>query len=154
MVANNETGVIQPIEKVLELCRRYDAWLHCDGVQALGKIPISFSSLGVDMMSLSAHKLGGPQGIGALVIRDGVSLSPISVGGGQERGQRAGTENIIGIGGFGAVCETIGSSLEVSESLLKMRDNIEKRFVEIAPDIAIYGKESPRLANTLSLIHI
>tara|TARA_B100000029_G_scaffold516740_1_gene633512 strand:+ start:9954 stop:11087 length:1134 start_codon:yes stop_codon:yes gene_type:complete len=148
MVANNETGVIQPIEKVLELCRRYDAWLHCDGVQALGKIPISFSSLGVDMMSLSAHKLGGPQGIGALVIRDGVSLSPISVGGGQERGQRAGTENIIGIGGFGAVCETIGSSLEVSESLLKMRDNIEKRFVEIAPDIAIYGKESPRLANT------
>ena len=125
MMANNETGVIQPIEKIVELCRRYDAWVHCDGVQALGKIPVSFSSLGVDMMSLSAHKLGGPQGVGALIIRDGVSLSPISVGGGQERGQRAGTENIIGIGGFGAVCETINCSLKLSESLLAMRDNIE-----------------------------
>ena len=148
MMANNETGVIQPIEKIVELCRRYDAWVHCDGVQALGKIPVSFSSLGVDMMSLSAHKLGGPQGVGALIIRDGGSLSPISVGGGQERGQRAGTENIIGIGGFGAVCETINCSLKLSESLLAMRDNIEKKLIKIAPDIAIYGKESPRLTNT------
>ncbi|MDH3738481.1 MAG: aminotransferase class V-fold PLP-dependent enzyme, partial [Alphaproteobacteria bacterium] len=114
MVANNETGVVQPIDKVVALARRYDALIHCDAVQALGKIPLSFATLDVDMMTLSAHKLGGPQGVGALIVRDGLNLAPLLRGGGQERSRRAGTENVAGICGFGAAAALVPPALDAA----------------------------------------
>lgn len=105
MLANNETGVIQPIAEVSALCKRHDALLHCDAVQALGKIPVDFGALGVDMMTLSAHKCGGPVGAAALVVRRELPFTPLMTGGGQESGRRAGTENVAAIAGFAAAVE-------------------------------------------------
>ncbi len=101
MYANNETGVIQPIAEIATCVHDKGGLLHCDAIQAAGKIPLNFSELGVDMMSVSAHKFGGPQGIGALVVRDGLAVPPLLKGGGQELGRRAGTENVAGIVGMG-----------------------------------------------------
>jgi len=125
MLANNETGVVQPIDRVVALARRFGALVHCDAVQALGKIPLSFAALDVDMMTLSAHKLGGPQGIGALIVRDGVDMAPLLRGGGQERRRRAGTENVAGIAGFGAAAAMVAHAVETAPSLEALRDGIE-----------------------------
>ena len=103
MLANNETGVIQPLREIVALAQAHGALVHTDAVQALGKIPVNFGLLGVDLMTLSAHKLGGPVGAGALVVRDGLALEPLIHGGGQELRRRAGTENLVAIAGFGAV---------------------------------------------------
>ena len=103
MLANNETGVIQPVAEVGRLAQAHGALLHVDAVQGLGRIPVNFGILGADLMTLSAHKLGGPVGIGALVIRDGLPITPLIHGGGQELRRRAGTENIAGAAGFAAV---------------------------------------------------
>ena len=105
MWANNETGVIQPIEAVTNLASDFDALVHVDAVQALGKLPINFLNSGIDMLSISAHKIGGPTGVGALIIRDDLNLKPIIVGGGQERGRRSGTENLPGLVGIGPAAE-------------------------------------------------
>jgi cysteine desulfurase len=148
MLANNETGVVQPIRRVAELAKQYGALVHCDAVQALGKIPVSFAELDVDMMSLSAHKLGGPQGVGALIIRDGLSLTPLQRGGGQERGRRAGTENIAGIAGFGAAAALAAEAVAAAPELAAMRDDIEARLRTAVPDAIIYGADAPRLPNT------
>lgn len=148
MLANNETGVVQPIDRVAELAKQYGALVHCDAVQALGKIPVSFAELDVDMMSLSAHKLGGPQGVGTLIIRDGLNLAPIQRGGGQERSRRAGTENIAGIAGFGAAAALAASAVAAAPELADMRDHIEARVRAAVPDAIIYGADAPRLANT------
>ena len=144
MLANNETGVVQPIDQVVAVAKRFEALVHCDAVQALGKIPLSFATLDVDMMSLSAHKLGGPHGVGALILREGITPAPLLRGGGQERSRRAGTENIAGVSGFGAASATV----EVERLLEGLRDDLESRVRSAVPDAIIYGAASPRLPNT------
>ncbi len=149
MVANNETGVIQPIAKVVEVARAHHATVHCDGVQAPGKIAVEFDQLGVDSMSLSAHKFGGPQGIGALVVRDGAEPpEAMFVGGGQERGQRAGTENVPGIVGFGAAAESALADTETPRRVEELRNRLEGRIRSIAGDAVIVGSGAARLPNT------
>ncbi|NJO22803.1 MAG: aminotransferase class V-fold PLP-dependent enzyme [Sphingomonadales bacterium] len=101
-MANNETGILQPVAEAVSFAREHGHSVHTDATQAAGRVPIDFSGLGVDLLSLSSHKLGGPKGVGALVIRDGVTLPPLIAGGGQERRRRAGTENVAAIVGFGA----------------------------------------------------
>lgn len=148
MFANNETGVIQPIAEVVRVAHEYGAWVHCDAIQAAGKVPVSMRRLGVDMVSLSAHKLGGPPGIGALVVADGVAPSPIIHGGGQERGRRAGTENLPAIAGFGVAAEIARAGLAEAEGLTILRDELETRLQSVCPEIAIFGSRAPRLPNT------
>jgi len=148
MLANNETGVIQPIAEVAEIAHRHGALMHCDAVQAAGKIPVAMPELAADLMSLSAHKLGGPTGVGALVIGDGVDLRALLKGGGQERGYRAGTESISGITGFGAAAVAARDAVGEGARLGALRDGMERRLAEIAPEVAIFGSKAPRLPNT------
>ncbi|HLJ62490.1 MAG TPA: aminotransferase class V-fold PLP-dependent enzyme, partial [Stellaceae bacterium] len=145
MLANNETGVIEPVAEAARLAHARGALFHCDAVQAAGKMPIAFRRLGADLLSLSAHKLGGPMGVGALVVGEGV---PLAAGGGQERGRRAGTENLIGIMGFGAAAALgVGSSEEIA----RLRDEAERRLTGLAPGARIYGAGVPRLPNTIAI---
>lgn len=144
MLANNETGVLQPITEVVRLARTVRALVHCDAVQGAGKAPVDLHGLGVDYLSLSAHKLGGPTGVGALVVRRGAPLSPDRLGGGQESNRRAGTENVSGIAGFGAAVRAAGEGLDVSG----LRDRLELSLVQIAPAAEIYGVKAPRIGNT------
>ena len=121
MLANNETGVIQPVAQVAEIARRHGARVHCDAVQAVGKIAVDVAALGADSYALSAHKVGGPQGVGALVLRDPDSAGRLIHGGGQERGRRAGTENVAGIAGFGRAAEIVAARLEDFTGLVALR---------------------------------
>ncbi len=148
MLANNETGVIQPIAEVVEMARASGALVHCDAVQAAGKIPVDMAALGVDLMSLSAHKLGGPQGVGALVVAEGIELAAQLRGGGQERRARPGTENLPGIAGFGAAAAAAGAGLESMAALAGLRDGMERRLRALAPELEVYGAAAPRLPNT------
>ncbi len=148
MLANNETGVIQPIAEVVEMARASGALVHCDAVQAAGKIPVDMAALGVDLMSLSAHKLGGPQGVGALVVAEGIELTAQLRGGGQERRARPGTENLPGIAGFGAAAAAAGAGLESMAALAGLRDGMERRLRALAPELEVYGAAAPRLPNT------
>ncbi len=148
MLANNETGVIQPVARVAEVAHGRGALVHCDAVQAAGKIPVDMAALGVDLLSLSAHKLGGPQGVGALAVAEGLDLAPLLRGGGQERRYRAGTENIPGIAGFGAAAELARRGLERMAGLARPRDHLERRLRARAPEITIYGAGAARLPNT------
>lgn len=151
MLANNETGVIQPAADVIALARRAGALVHIDGVQALGRLAIDFNALGCDMMSLSAHKIGGPKGIGALIRRDGLVLAPLVAGGGQERGLRAGTENLPGIAGFGAAARAAREELAGGREMARLaglRDRIEAAVRKAGQDAVIVGAGAPRLANT------
>ena len=136
MLANNETGVIQPLADVARVAQGH--LVHTDAVQALGKVPVNFGLLGVDMMTLSAHKLGGPVGAGALIVRDGLALEPLIHGGGQELRRRAGTENIPAIAGFGAVAQM---KLQNCKAL---RDRLEAAL----EGAVIFGRDVERLPNT------
>jgi cysteine desulfurase len=138
MLANNETGVVQPIREIAALAQAHGALVHTDAVQALGKIPVNFGLLGVDMMTLAAHKVGGPTGIGALAVRDGLALEPLIHGGGQELRRRAGTENLVGIAGFAAVAQE--RLLEVKA----LRDDLESKL----EGAVIFGQAAERLPNT------
>jgi cysteine desulfurase len=151
MWANNETGVIQPIAEVIRLAKRHGALVHSDAVQAAGKIALNFADSQLDMMSISAHKFGGPPGIGALLVRSGLALWPMITGGGQERGRRSGTENLPGIVGFGAAAEaaSVGDEMELAG---RLRDLFETRVLSVAPGARILGRAGPRLANTSCII--
>jgi len=138
MFANNETGVIQPIAEVVRLARAAGALVHCDAVQAAGKVPVDLHGLGVDYLSLSAHKLGGPTGIGALIVRSGAPLATDRIGGGQESWRRAGTENVAGIAGFGAAAEAARDGLDPA-----LRDRVEASLPG-----KVHGAGAPRLPNT------
>jgi cysteine desulfurase len=151
MLANNETGVINPIPQVVEIARRHGARVHCDAVQAPGKVPVDVAELGVDLMTLSAHKLGGPQGAGALLVLDGRPAGPLLTGGGQERKQRAGTENVPAIAGFGAAAERAAAELNALQALAAWRDRLEGEARRLCPQVGVYGVEAPRLPNTSCL---
>lgn len=150
MAANNETGIKQPLAEIAEVVHRAGGLLHSDCVQALGKMPLDFKETGVDLMSVSAHKIGGPQGVGALVLRDEtvVLRDPLVAGGGQELKRRGGTENVIGIAGFGAaidvVCQRMADELP---RIAALRERLETGLKEISPEAVIFGAEKARLAN-------
>lgn len=148
MFANNETGVIQPVSEVAALAHEYGALVHCDAIQAAGKLPVDMDALGVDMLTLSAHKLGGPQGVGALILRAGLDPEPLLRGGGQERRRRAGTENVPGIAGFGAAAIAALDTGRANGDIASLRDAMEQRLFDIAPDAVIHGGDVARLANT------
>lgn len=148
MLANNETGVIQPVKQVVELARKYGALVHTDAVQAIGRIPVDIQDLGVDYMTISSHKMGGPQGTGALILANCVKVDPLLHGGTQEKSMRAGTENLAGIVGFGKAAELASVDIEDYQKLGALRDHIEQTITDVCPKIKILGKGSPRLCNT------
>ena len=148
MLANNETGVLQPIKELSELVHKAGGLLHSDCVQGFGKHPIHMDELGADLISVSAHKVGGPQGVGALIVRDaGVVLrDPLVAGGGQELKRRGGTENVLGIVGFGAAIEEMKTSTQTEQARLQsLRDDLEAALQKAAPDAVIFGKGQDRL---------
>ena len=147
-MANNETGSLQPVTQAGAICREHGLALHVDAVQAAGRVPIAFSALGAETMAISSHKLGGPMGVGALVLRDGLEISPLIVGGGQEKRRRAGTENVAGIAGFGAAAEQALTNLDDIERQTELRDRLEREMVKLTPDAKIIGQSGPRIANT------
>ncbi len=147
MLANNETGAIQPVAEATEKVRAAGGLVICDAVQALGKIPVSVVDLDVDFLFVSAHKLGGPQGVGALYVKPGVEFKALLCGGGQERMRRSGTENLVGIAGFGAAAEAVIASLGDQTRLRRGRDHLEARLKSQA-DVTIFSEMAPRLAQT------
>jgi len=146
MLANNETGAIQPIKKVVQICKKYGAWVHTDAIQAFGKIPVSFKDLGVDIMTLSSHKAGGPQGVGIFVKKKEVPFNPLYVGGGQERGVHHGTENLLGISGFSAALDAL--DLTEYKKLAKLRDQMESYLQKQVANLKIPSQKVDRLPNT------
>ena len=151
MLANNETGVIQPVAEIAARATAAGALVHCDAVQAPGRIPVSFAGLGVDMMSIAAHKFAGPKGIGALVVRSGLEIAPLIHGGGQERGLRGGTENAAGIVGFGTAAQLAQGDLARAGQIAALRDRLEARLRETEPDVVIFSEGASRLPNTSCL---
>ncbi|UCG71243.1 MAG: IscS subfamily cysteine desulfurase [Thermoplasmata archaeon] len=151
MMANNETGVIQPIKELVEIAHENNVPFHTDAVQAVGKIPVDVEELGVDMLTLSAHKLQGPKGVGALYLKKGIELEPLITGGHQERGLRAGTENVLGILGFGRAAELGMDGLSDMERVKTMRDRLESGITKIMPKVKINGHAEFRLPNTLNV---
>lgn len=148
MLANNETGVLNPIPKLAKVAREHGALFVCDAIQAWGRIPIDANVLNADALALSAHKAGGPKGIGALIIREGLALSPQLRGGGQEFGLRAGTHNVGAIAGMGA---TAKSDTAEWARLGESRDALERELLNLAPRATIYGHAAPRLPNTICI---
>lgn len=149
--ANNETGVIQPVADVAAVARRHGIRVHCDAVQAPGRIAVDCKELAVDYMAVSAHKLGGPKGVGALVAVDGAALPVLVAGGGQERGRRAGTENVAGIAGFGAAARVASADRVQTAAIVALRDRLERDVAAISPGVVVVGHESPRIGNTSCL---
>ncbi|MCB9783104.1 MAG: cysteine desulfurase [Candidatus Omnitrophica bacterium] len=150
MLANNETGVIQPIQKIAQMAHEKGIKVHSDTVQGVGKIPVDLEELGVDFATFSAHKLYGPKGIGAFYARDRSWITPMILGGGQENRLRAGTESVPMIVAFGAAAEKSKRvQQEEAELLVAMRDDLEKRLLESIPEALVCGKEAARLPGTL-----
>ncbi len=149
MLANNENGVIQPIKKMAGLLREKKIIVHTDAIQAIGKIPVSFSQLSVNLMTLSSHKIYGPKGCGALVIDKQIDIEPLLVGGGQESDRRSGTENVAGIVGFGKAAELALLELEQrSAHYLLLRNKLEQELQSI-PGLLIFSEQVERLPNTV-----
>ncbi|MBC2735112.1 MAG: cysteine desulfurase NifS [Desulfobacteraceae bacterium] len=152
MWANNETGVINPIDDLSREVRARGILFHTDAVQTVGKIPIDVSQNGVDLLSMSAHKFHGPKGIGALYIRKGTKFKPMVVGGHQEGGRRAGTENVPGIVGMGRACALAGENLEdVGTRVRQLRDTLEQALLQAVPRSMANGGQAERLPNTTSI---
>ncbi len=146
--ANNETGVLQPLAEIAAFARKYGIRMHTDATQAVGRVPVDIAALGVDYLSFSSHKLGGPKGAGALIVREGAPFAPLIVGGGQERRQRAGTENVAAIAGFGAAARVASAGLAGFARVAKLRDRLEAEVVRSTPAAVIIASQAPRLANT------
>ena len=152
MHANNELGTIQPIEKIGRIAAEADVYLHCDAVQSAGKLPLDVDSLGVNLLSISAHKIYGPKGVGALYVRTGTSIEPQFHGGHHERDRRPGTENVPGIVGFGKAAELAKLDCEAdAASIENLRDRLEETLMSVLPAVRVNGKGSPRVVNTTNL---
>jgi cysteine desulfurase len=149
MAANNETGVVMPLAEIGAIAARHRVYFHCDAVQAAGKLPLDCRALGIQLLSLSGHKLYAPKGVGALVVRKGVKLHPLLHGGGQERNRRGGTENVAGIVAFGKACALALADLDTEAARLRgLRDRLERGVVAAVPDAILVGADTPRLPNT------
>ncbi len=152
MHANNETGVIQPVQEIARLAGQAGVLMHSDGVQAYGKLAVNVRSLGVDLYSVSGHKIYGPPGVGALYVRHGVALEPMLWGGPQERGRRAGTENVAGAVAMAAAAQSLHEDLEPeTRRLRQLRDRLQAAILERIPAAGVNGGKAPRLANTANL---
>ncbi len=150
MAANNETGILQNLEEITNVCKVYEAALHVDGVQAFGKIPFSFEDSGWTSLTFSAHKIGGPSGVGALIVRPDFPLEPSVLGGGQEKGRRAGTPNILGIIGFGAAVQALAQ--DDWSRIQVLRDCFEEKLLKRTPEARIIGRNVARLPNTSCIV--
>ena len=148
MLANNETGVIQPVHEIAQIAHEFDARMHTDSVQAAGKVMIDFAALEADYLTLSSHKIGGPQGVGAIITAPTAPLTPLVAGGGQELGRRSGTENVGGVAGFGVAAldamDDLGDALRIGE----LRDRFEAAVSDHANNVCVIGQDAPRTANT------
>ena len=148
MLANNEVGTIQPIKEIALICREKNVLMHTDAVQGVGKIPIDVLDLGVDLMSISSHKINGPKGVGALYIRKGIKIHPMILGGGQEDGLRSGTENVASIVGFGKACEIANKNLNSNIIYLKkLRDYLVSKITNEIPHVRYNGSKENRIPN-------
>lgn len=152
MYANNETGMVFPIDKIADLVGSKGVLFHTDAVQAVGKIPLNLAKSDIDLLSLSGHKLHAPKGVGILYVRKGTRLSPFMLGGHQEAGRRAGTENVPGIVGLGKACELAAANLEEENSKVKaLRDKLERELLAKCPDCRLNGDTEDRLPNTSNI---
>jgi cysteine desulfurase len=152
MYANNETGVIFPIHDIAEILKERNILFHTDAVQVIGKIPLDLRKLPVDMLSLSGHKLHAPKGVGVLYVRKGTRFYPYIIGGHQERGRRAGTENVASIIGLGKACELAGKNLEEELTYVKrLRDKLETALLKSCSDVRVNGDTNNRLPNTTNI---
>lgn len=152
MHANNEVGTIQPVAELARIARERGALMHTDAVQSAGKIPVDVRTLGVDLLSISAHKMNGPKGVGALWLRRGVRLTPLLTGGRHERGRRAGTENVAGIAGFGVAAAIAARKMDADAARMSaLRDRLEGEVLRAVPGTAVNGGGSPRVPNTTNI---
>ena len=150
MWVNNETGIIQPIDDVVEIAKKFGCLVHCDAAQALGKIKINLEEIELDFLTLSGHKIGAPTGTGALIYNNKINLKPQILGGGQEKGLRAGTENILGIRGFGEAAKFIINATENNFSKVKsLRDYFQEKIKTLSPETIFFGENENRVANTI-----
>jgi cysteine desulfurase len=152
MMANNETGVIQPVRDVAAIARDAGVRLHVDAIQAAGKVRVDMGELGADSLSLSAHKIGGPQGVGALILREGLEPKALLLGGAQERRFRAGTENLPGIVGFGEAAALALEDVGYGARVRALRDRLESEILALSVDVRISAVDAPRLPNTSCLV--
>lgn len=153
MLANNETGVLQQVEGIARVAHRYDALVHTDAVQAAGKVDVDFQALGVDYLTLSAHKLGGPQGVGALIAAKDAPLQALQPGGGQEGGLRGGTENVPAIAGFGAAAQAAKAAMSDDAARVRaLRDRLEAGVLGAAPGATVIAHMTDRLPNTALIV--
>lgn len=151
MAANNETGVLQPIDQAAKIVHKYNGLIHSDASQVFGKIQFNISELDLDMVTISAHKFGGPLGAAALIVKKNLDLKPIMFGGGQEFRYRPGTQNLPAIHGFGIAAEIALNTLDEYAKLSQLRDLMERELKNISPNSIVFGGESVRLPNTLSI---
>jgi cysteine desulfurase len=149
--ANNETGVLFPVREVAEVCKARRVPFHCDGTQAVGKLPVDVKALGVDAMSFAAHKFHGPKGVGAYYARRGLRIRPLLIGGPQETGRRGGTENVPGIVGMGKAAELAVAALPQMERVAQLRDRLERGILERIEGAAVNGSTAQRLPNTTNI---
>lgn len=150
MFGNNEVGTVEPISDFVKICNEQNIPFHTDAVQATGKIRIDVKELGIDLLSISSHKINGPKGIGALYIRKGISIDPVILGGGQENGLRSGTENVANIVGFGKACELSRINLLENISRMKeLRDYISTKIIQEIPEVILNGHPKSRLPNNI-----
>ncbi|HEY3629118.1 MAG TPA: cysteine desulfurase family protein [Terracidiphilus sp.] len=154
MMANNETGVLQPAAEIGRIAAEADIWFHTDAVQAAGKVPISVDKLNCDLLTISAHKFHGPQGVGALFVRRGTPLRPQLHGGHQEKRRRPGTENVAGIAGLGRASAIAQAGLTDGsiERVAALRDRLETALIGVVPEIRINGDSVPRVSNTSNIL--
>ena len=166
MLANNEVGTVEPLQDIAKIAKKHDVLFHSDGIQVMGKLPIDVQELGMDMMSFSAHKFYGPKGVGALYIKEGISMKPLIIGGSQEKSLRAGTENVGGIAGLGCAAELVTKSLsDVGPSLTALEKQFKTKFSEQHANVIYNGFGDnhlpglinitiPGIASDLLLIHL